>query len=81
MIIKRGDLLIVDIDKELLVPRKLTVHVFLRASDVEKNDGEIRDRAYAGLTAEEFHDRDEYFSAPHQANRTIRVVWASLSRR
>jgi len=61
VIIKRGDLLIVDIDEDLLVPRKLTVHVFLRASDVEKNDGEMRDWVYAGLTAEEFHDHGEYF--------------------
>jgi len=61
VIIKPGDLLMADLDGALVIPRKIAVDVLLRAEDIEKNEGEIKEWVDAGLTAEEIHERGGYF--------------------
>ena len=61
VLIKPGDIIMADIDGAIVIPRKLAEQVLLRAEQIEKNEGEIKEWVDAGLTAAEIHDRGGYF--------------------
>ena len=61
VLIKPGDIIMADIDGAIAIPRKLAEQVLLRAEQIEKNEGEIKEWVDAGLTAAEIHDRGGYF--------------------
>jgi 4-hydroxy-4-methyl-2-oxoglutarate aldolase len=61
VLIKPGDIIMADIDGAIVIPRKLAEPVLLRAEQIEKNEGEIKEWVDAGLTAAEIHDRGGYF--------------------
>jgi 4-hydroxy-4-methyl-2-oxoglutarate aldolase len=61
VIIKPGDIILADIDGAIAIPRKIAYDVLLRAEEVEKNEGEIKEWVAAGLSSEEIHSRGGYF--------------------
>jgi 4-hydroxy-4-methyl-2-oxoglutarate aldolase len=61
VLIKPGDILLADIDGAIVIPRKLAYDVLLRAEQIEKTEGEIKEWVAAGLSSEEIHSRGGYF--------------------